>query len=193
MTFFRRSLAGLLVMLPLAANAAEAPKWDVSMTQSALGFAGKQMGAPFTGTIAKFKPEIRFDPAHPELSHVTVDVDVTSIATGDADRDKSVGTQDWFDFANFPAARFASDSFKKTGEGQFEAAGTLTIKGVSVPVVVPFTFTPISASDMPRARVKGTARLDRTAFGLGLGEWKDPGVIANEVTVTFDLVAYKQK
>src|SRR4051812_25562508 len=104
MNAFLRIFFVVLMMMPLAASAAEAPKWDVSMTQSALGFAGTQMGAGFTGTIAKFKPEIRFDPAHPELSHVTVDIDVTSIATGDADRDKSVGTPDWFDFAKFPAA-----------------------------------------------------------------------------------------
>lgn len=193
MAYARRLVLILAFMLSAPSAHAEAPAWDVSMTQSSLTFTGKQMGTPFNGAVGKFKADVRFDPDHPESGHAVVDIDATTIGTGDTDRDKTAATPAWFDFTRFPAARFAADSFKKTGSNAFEAHGTLTIKNVSVPIVVPFTFTPVLPSDKPQARVKGTATLDRSKFGLGTGEWADTSVIANEVTVAFDLVAYTKK
>jgi polyisoprenoid-binding protein YceI len=88
-----------------------------------------------------------------------------------------------------------ADSFRKTGEGAYEANGNLTIKGITVPVLLPFTIKLEDVKDigMTRARVKGSAVLDRSKFGLGKGEWADPSVIANEVTVDIDLTAYTKR
>jgi polyisoprenoid-binding protein YceI len=149
------------------------------------------MGSAFRGAVTKFNPDIFFDPEHPEKSHATVEIDVSGITTGDKERDASLFIKDWFDLAEFPTARFASDSFKRTGKNTYEAPGTLTIKSVSVPVVLPFTIEMTAPGQgLKKAHVKGSVVLDRSKFHLGQGEWADPGVIANNVTVDIDLTAY---
>jgi polyisoprenoid-binding protein YceI len=191
----------LLCFLPPSARAADAvklnggdsPRWNIGVNQSTLGFSGTQMGAKFTGTVGKFAADIRFNLDHPETGSVAVDVDTASISTGDKDRDKSIGTPEWFDLAHFPKAQFKSDTFRKTGDKSYEGAGALTIKGISVPITLSFTIDPVAKSDPPSAHVKGTAVLDRSKFHLGTGDWADPSVVANEVTVTFDLTAYQAK
>jgi polyisoprenoid-binding protein YceI len=190
-----RSFALAVLCLPflLAPARAAAPEWKVGFSQSALGFTGTVMGAKFKGTIQKYAPAIRFDPDHPETCAIAVDIDMTSISTGDKDRDKTSTTPEWLDPAHFPKAQFKADSCKKTGDKAYEADGTLMIKGVSAPIAVLFTLDLIAKADPPQAHVKGTATLDRSKFNLGTGEWTDTSVVANEVTVEFDLVAYQGK
>ena len=47
------------------------------------------------------------------------------------------------------------------------------------------------ALDGNRAHMTGKATLDRTAFGVGQGEWAAPTPVAHEVTVSVDLTATK--
>lgn len=183
-----------LLSLPAAARGEEetrARRWNVSVTQSTLTFTAKQMGKEFTGAVKRFTPEIYFDPDDLAHSYAEVAIDVASIGTGDKDRDRAVEQAAWFDTAAHPTARFVSDSFRKTGEGAFAADGTLTIKGASAPVTLNFTFDLPGGTEQLKSVVKGTAVVDRSAFGLGTGDWADTSVIANEVTVHIDLIAYE--
>jgi polyisoprenoid-binding protein YceI len=60
--------------------------------------------------------------------------------------------------------------------------------GASVPLTLPFTVT----IDGNRATASGSARLNRTAFGVGSGQWADTGTIADGVAVSFRLKARKK-
>lgn len=179
----------LFCLLPAPAFALP---WSVIPGQSTFTFTATQMGQAFTGVVQKYQADIDFDPDK-AAGRVTVDIDIASLGTGDKDRDRTIPAPEWFDTPHFPAARFAADSFRKTGPGAFEAEGTLTIKGISVPVAVPFTFEKVEGSALSQARVKGHVTLDRSKFRLGTGDWADTSVIANEVAVDFTLVALPKK
>ena len=190
----KRFLAVFLFLLLASPARADAPThWNINPSFSTLTFAGKQMGTDFKGTFEKYTADINFDPARLQDSSVKIDVDTGSFSSGDKDRDTAALTRDWFDAGAFPVARFAAASFKKTGNNAYVADGTLTIKGITVPVQLPFTLE--ITQDAPKilkAHAKGSVTLDRSKFSLGGGQWADTSVIANEVPVTVHITAIDQ-
>ncbi len=91
----------------------------------------------------------------------------------------------WFDTAKFPVARFASSSMKDAGGGKYEIAGTLTMKGISKPAVVPIAVSKDAAGNTV---ADGTFAVKRLDFKLGEGEWADTTTVANDVVVKFRMV-----
>lgn len=181
----------LAVLLLTAAPALAAPQWDMVPDQSKLAFSGTQMGGAFSGVFKSFTPVIIFDADDLAKSKVTADIDLASIDTGDGERDTAAKSRDWFDIQNTPIARFESTGFRKTGDNAFEADGNLTIRSVTVPVVLPFTLDFSSTdSGKQQAVMKGRITLDRRKFKLGQGEWADPGSVGNDIAVDITLTAF---
>jgi cytochrome b561/polyisoprenoid-binding protein YceI len=186
-------------MLPLLAAAAllvpatcfaEAIKWTVSHTKSSITFRPKQMGQEFNGTFGTFSADIAFDPENLAESKAVVTIQLATAHTGAADRDENLKSPDWFDIVQFPEAQFETTAIKKTGEGAYVADGTLTIKGVQQPVSLPFTLTiGKNESGLREAVMDGTVVLERLAFNVGIGQWAEVSIIANEVPVDVRLVA----
>ena len=180
-------LAAGLTALASSAIAAPAPNWNVDPAGSKLGFHGTMNGDGFDGQFRRWNAQIAFDPKNLSGSKVSVSIDMTSAATGDADRDQAMPTPDWFSAKTQPRASFVSTGFKDLGGGRFEADGALTIRGVARPVALPFTL----AISGDTARMNGTVVLNRTAFGIGQGQWKTGDVVATAVNVTVSLTAHK--
>ena len=185
-TPFRSAAAALGLALLAVAPAWAAPTtWMVDAAHSSLGFTGKVSGETFNGQFRRWNAQIQFDPKALAASKVTATVDVASAATGDADRDQAMPTDDWFAAAKFPRATFVAQSFKDLGGGHYQAIGTLSLRGVSRPLVLPFTLA--IAGDT--AHMNGAVALNRTAFGVGQGQWKTGDTVDTQVTVTLALTA----
>ena len=182
-----RGLLGALsaVAFLLAASAAEASSWRLDPSKSRLGFSGVQTGAPFKGRFTRYSAVIAFDPDHLGASHVAVTIDLASAVTGDAQRDGALPGKDWFDVAEFPRAKFESTAIRRKGPNRYEAAGTLSLRGVSRPIVVPFTLD----INGPAAHARGQVNLTRTVFGVGQGSWASGQWVALTVGVDFDILA----
>ena len=192
MTTHARSIVltlGLLFGLAAAPAMAAPAAWTVDPAASKLAFQGAVSGTPFTGAFRRWNAQIAFDPKALAASHVAVSVDVASAASGDADRDQSMPTTDWFWVAKFARASFVSHAFRDLGGGRYVAAGDLTLRGVTRPVSLPFTLS--IAGD--KAVMNGSAVIDRTAFGVGQGQWKGGDVVATKVTVSVALTAHRAR
>jgi len=72
----------------------------------------------------------------PSKSKVNVEVKVDSADTNQPKRDEHLKGPDFFNSKQFPKITFESTSIKKTGEGKFDVAGNLTIKGTAKPVTL---------------------------------------------------------
>ena len=180
-------IAAGLLMLASSAMAGPAPSWTVDVANSKLGFRGAMNGDAFNGVFRRWSAQIAFDPKNLAASKAVVSVDVASAATGDADRDQAMPTADWFSAQTQPRATFAATAFKDLGGGKYQASGDLTIRGVKKPVVLPFTL----AISGDTAKMNGALVLNRTAFGIGQGQWKTGDVVATEVTVNVALTAHR--
>ena len=183
-----RSRAGWLrsVLLVLAALIARIPSvgaaqaWAVVPGESTIAFSGEHAGNTFKGAFATWDAAIAFDPADLAGSKATVTIQMGSAKTGDTTYDKTMPSADWFDVAHAATASFETATFRAKSGDAFEADGTLTIRGLKVPVVFAFTF----AASGDTARLTGATRLKRLDFGIGKGSDGDGSWVSLDIPVT---------
>lgn len=171
-------------LLLLAAAPASAANWTVDPARSRLGFTATWLGKPVEGTFKTWNARIAFDPAAPAAASIDVDIDLGSAVTGDRTVDGALPDSDWFAVKNGARARFVATGVRKTSTGWL-AAGTLTLKGRPVPVELPFTMAIAGDS----ATVRGTARVDRRSWQIGLASDATAEYVAFPVTIRLALVA----
>lgn len=167
------------VMLLGLAAPAFAQTWQVDPAHSALTFTNSYQNVEYSGQFRRFDAKIDYDPNDPARAKFDVTIDITSLDTQNSERDHSALGADFFDTAKFPKAHFVTTSFRKAADGKVVADGVLTLRGVSKPVVLTVAFKPNGNS----ATLDVTAQLKRLDFGVGAGEWADPSMIGNAVTV----------
>lgn len=151
--------------------AAAAPQWRVNPAASLIRVTGHFDAAALVCDFPRWTADIRFDPANLAGSSARVVVDPTAVACVDPDQwglSKTLQESGWFDTKRpqAPAANkqvvFQSTSFRTVGAGRYEAVGTLTAKGHTVPVTLPFALTITGAA----ADMTGALSIDRRSFGM---------------------------
>ena len=161
--------------------ALEAVASDWTVTDGTLSIAVTQFGRVVEGSFADWTAAIAFDPEAAEnAGEVTVTVNIGSLTLGSV-TDQAMGA-DFFDAAAFPTATFTAP-IRKDGEG-YVADGTLTLKGQSAPVTLPFTLT----LDGDTATMTGQTTIDRMTYGIGQ-TMSDETNLAFAVTVDVALTA----
>jgi polyisoprenoid-binding protein YceI len=182
-----RSFVVASAMLAGMSATAEAATWTIDTAKSHLGFTGSENGSAFSGSFGKFSGTIVFNPAAPASGHADVTIVTGSATTGDQQKDGALPDSDWFATDKYPQAHFVATTFKATGNGAYDAVGTLTIRGVTKPMTLPFTLT----INGDTAKAGGTVQLIRTEYGVGQGAWSTGQYVALQVAVSFDIVAEK--
>lgn len=167
---------------PAQPDAATAPAaengWRV--TDGTLGITIRQMGSDTAGQFADWSADIVYDP-ETETGQVDVTVTISSLTLGSV-TDQAMGG-DYFDASKHPKAEFSAEITK--GDDSHLAKGTLTIKGQSTPVELPFSLT----IDGDTAQAKGSVTVDRRNFGIGAESEENVGAT---VDIGFDLTAMRQ-
>lgn len=171
--------AALLAMMAAPARAAD----YVQAPGSSLVFASKYDGEVFTGKFAGFTTTLSFDPAKLASSRLDVVIPLAGTKTGNDDRDSTLSGSDFFNVAKFAQARYTASKFRSLGGNQYAADGSLTLRGVSKPVTLTFTWTPGT-----QPVLSGKATVKRLDFGVGGGDWTDTDSIPNEVAVSTKVV-----
>ena len=159
--------------------------WLVVKADSHVKFTASQQGRDFTGEFESFDALINFKESSIEKSSVTATIHLGSVSAGDKERDGALPGKEWFNIKKFPKAVFQSDNFVKTGDNAYEARGTLSMKGKSQPLTLPFTLD-ITGS---KAEMEGSVTLDRTLWEVGTGAWSTDEWASTEVTVNVKISA----
>lgn len=172
-----RYLNILLVSTLAAAGQAGAADY-LQAKGSTLGFSGTYQGEAFNGSFPGFATTLRFDPADLAGSRLAVSIPLATATTRNADYDTELRGGAFFNSGKFPQARYTAVKFRALGGSRFAADGTLSLRGVSKPVTLSFTWTPGA-----KPVLNGTAVVKRLDFGVGTGDWADVGVIPNEIRI----------
>ena len=171
-----------LASLMLAATPALAADY-VQAPGSTLVFASNYQGETFTGKFGGFTTTLSFDPAQLATSKLDVAIQLAGTQTGNGDRDGTLVSADFFNVAKFAQARYTATKFRALGGNRFVAEGSLTLRGVTRPVPLQFTWTPGA-----KPVLEGSATLKRLAFKVGEGDWADTALLPDEVKVSTRLV-----
>ena len=179
----------LLASLSLAvAVRADVETYNIDPVHSATGFSVRHLFSKFTSSFTKTTGKITVDQANMEHNTVEATIEIASVSTANADREKHLQSPDFFDAANFPTATFKSKSWKKTGTDTFDVTGDLTIKGVTKEVVLKVTALGFGPGMRPGTLLSGweaTTVLKRTDFGVSYG----PKILGEDVTVNISIEA----
>jgi polyisoprenoid-binding protein YceI len=161
---------------------------QVDAAKSSVIAVSKQMGVPVEGKFRRFSAQVSFDPAKPADGRASIEIDIASFDLGDADFNRETAKKEWFDAAKFPKATFVTSAIKPDGAGKYEAAGKLTIKGVTRDVVAPVRFKAEGGQQV----FEGVLPIKRLTFNIGEGEWKDTSTVADDVQIKFRIVTAKK-
>ncbi|MBA4274897.1 MAG: hypothetical protein C0436_04510 [Alphaproteobacteria bacterium] len=178
----RSLIVACALMFSLPAHAAS---WVVDTTKSRLGFTGLQGEDTFKGEFKRFTVTLDFDAAALDTSRIEVVIPTESITVEGKDREEAIREKDWFDVAHFPEARFISTRITRADANSFIAEGTLTIKGISKPISLPFSMLTNNNETTAHTSVS----LTRGDFALGTGEYESDEWIKPVVQVYAMVVA----
>jgi polyisoprenoid-binding protein YceI len=168
------------------AMAAASLHYTLDPAKSTLEYAFVQAGAQNKGTFKKYTTTLDFAADNLAASKLDVVVDMTSLDTGDKERDDTLRGADLFDVAKYPQARFTSAQIVKTAQG-FDAVGKLTLRGVSRDTHVPFTLRTVTEQGKQVSYLTGKTILKRLEFGVGQGDWKSTEWVGDDVTISYSV------
>lgn len=83
------------------------------------------------GRFNQFDGHFSYDEKSPSEAKVMVDIDVSSIDSNHAERDKHLRGKDFLDVKNYPQAKFVSTSFTELENNKALLKGKLTLHGVT--------------------------------------------------------------
>jgi polyisoprenoid-binding protein YceI len=178
-----------LALAALAAVPAFAADYAVDDIHSFALFRVQHMGAGFTwGRFETVAGTVSYDPDKVAANKVAITIDAASISAGFAKLDEHLKSPDFFDVKQFPTLTFTSKSFAKTGDGQYDVSGDLTIHGVTKPITVKAVRTGMSKhmmSGKPLVGFETVFEINRSEFGIKYG----PGAVGESVRVTLAIEA----
>ena len=168
-----------------------AREWNIDKAHSAINFEVTHFFTPVNGQFNDYEATVNFDPENLEESMIDVRIMVNSIDTKNERRDGHLKTPDFFNAEKWPHITFTSNNIEQTGENEFVANGTLTIKDVSKEIELPFKLLGIMDNPMEEgtkvAGITASKVIDRTNYTVGTGDWASDAVIGDEVTIDLNL------
>jgi polyisoprenoid-binding protein YceI len=169
-----------IILLPLALLIGSGVgNWKPDASRAKVAFSVKGPLGTVHGEFTGLKATIQFDVKNPGAGSISASIDANTVTTGIGMRNHHLKSEEQFlNTDKYPEISFHSKKIEKTGSG-YTAGGDLTIKGVSKPVQIPFTFTPGGNSGV----FKGQFVIKREDFNIG----KPGGSTGDDVTISLEL------
>jgi polyisoprenoid-binding protein YceI len=171
-------------------------KWAIDPVHSHVGFTIRHLAvSKVRGAFHAFSGEI-ITAENPLESSVTATVDLSSIDTGNEQRDGHIRSADFFEVDKHPKLTFKSTGVRVDGD-DFILDGDLTIKSVTKPVELKLELNGFGPG--PAGTVVGfsaTTEINRDDFGVnftGAVPGTDVLMVAKKVTINIDIEAGLQE
>lgn len=165
--------------------------WEIDSAHSAINFTIKHFFTPVDGTFEDYDATVMFNPDDLENSMIDVTIPVSSINTRNDRRDGHLQSEDFFNAERWPNITFTSNSIESRGDNQFVAIGEMTIRDITREFELPFTLQGMMDHPMQEnttvAGIVANAKLMRTDYGVGVGDWAATAVVGDEVDITLNL------
>lgn len=139
------------------------------------------------GNFERFEGQFHYDPDNLEAASVEMEVDVTSLNSNHAERDRHFLSDDFLSAGDYPTATFVSTGFTPDGDHEGVLTGELTLKGETREIEMPVTL--MGEGEDPwgsyRAGFEGSTMLTLADFGIDMSDF--PEVMHElELYVTFE-------
>jgi polyisoprenoid-binding protein YceI len=167
---FRRF--ALLASLVLAAAPLHAATYALEADYTQCVFRWDHLGFSHPAAqLSQGQGTLEFDPADPTRASVDVTLQLASLNTGVPALDEHLRSEDFFEAAKFPTARFRSTRVEPgAAKDRLRVTGELSLHGITRPVTLDVTILKVGANprtQLPTVGFEATTVLKRSEFGLG--------------------------
>jgi polyisoprenoid-binding protein YceI len=185
--------AGLAAVLSLSASAATTT-WQIDPAHSSAQFAVKHLAiSTVRGAFTSVKGTVQFDDKDITKSSVDVTIDVNSVDTRVADRDKDLRSDHFFDAEHYPTITFKSKKVEQVSPGKLKITGDITIHGATKEAVLDVDGPSAPIKDPwgnQRMGINASAKISRQDFGIGANY--PAAMIGDEISITIDSEVFQK-
>jgi len=123
----------------------------------------------YTGRFNSLSAVLDFDEADPSSARLDMRVEVASLDVNNEKFGQTLTGSDWLDADRYPEARFTIEAVTITGANRGQAAGQLTLQGITKPLILDVVFTGGARNPLTRKYTVGFAAsgaFKRSDFGI---------------------------
>lgn len=166
--------------------------WAIDPVHSEVGFSVRHMMvSKVRGKFSAFEGTIT-TPDNPLESSVEATIDLSSITTGNEQRDAHLRSSDFFDVESHPQMTYRSTRVRAEN-GDYLLDGQLTILGVTRPITLAIELNGIGpdAYGGTRAGFTATGEINRSDFGVNWNAAIEGGgvVVSDKVALSLEIEA----
>jgi polyisoprenoid-binding protein YceI len=167
--------------------------YNVDAAHSSVGFEVRHMGiATVRGKFGTFEGTIDATGDAPVLKGT---VDVSTVDSGEANRDGHLKGPEFFDVDQYPTISFNGTTVEAGADGQITLNGDITLRGVTKPLELTGELAENGEDPWGNQRIglELSATIDRRDFGLDWNQTLPNGnlLVANEVKLVVSVSAVK--
>lgn len=163
----------------LGFNVQAQTQWKQVKPGTKVNFKIKNTGLTVNGHFTGVAATIKFNPKSLGTSSITASLKTETIKTGISARDKHLRNEDYFYAEKYPKIIMKSKSFSKSSNGKYIGKFSLTMRGITKEVTVPFTFTKKGSN----AVFKGSFKINRLNYKVGGKSW----VLSNTAVIDLNI------
>lgn len=141
--------------------------WQIDGAHTEIGFSVRHLMSKVRGTFESFSGTLVTADDIAD-SRVSVEVDLSSINTGESGRDEHLRSNDFFDVEQHPKMTFDTTGVTASGDQEYTLVGNLTIKDVTRPIELSVEFMGEGPDPWGGTRigVEVTGSINRKDFGI---------------------------
>jgi polyisoprenoid-binding protein YceI len=166
--------------------------WEIDPVHSEVGFVARHMMvSKVRGRFTSFSGELVLA-EDPLQSSVTATIDLTSIQTGNEQRDQHIRSADFFEVDKYQTMTYRSTGVRPDGDN-YVLEGELTLKDVTKPVELSLELNGFGPDPFGGTRAGFTAstEINRRDFGVNFSAPMETGgvVVSDKVTIQLEIEA----
>ncbi|MFK5986055.1 MAG: YceI family protein [Pseudomonadota bacterium] len=188
---FLNSFTLALFLLSFSLHAADY-QIDTKGAHASIQFKVKHLGYSWLlGRFNTFDGNFSYDEKNPSASKVTINIDMASVDSNHAERDKHLRGKDFFEVSKYPKAKFVSTSFEDKENGKAILKGNLTMHGVTKAVSLDVSHTGHGKDPWGgyRRGFTATTKLSLSDFNINF----NLGPAAKEVLLSLNVEGIRKK
>jgi polyisoprenoid-binding protein YceI len=180
-------------MATTTATPASTITWKLDPAHSSADFKVKHMMISHVkGSFSGLSGTLVEDTVDPTRSWVEASVDISTVNSGDAQRDAHLKSADFFHHELHPTMTFKSTKVAKKGEGEYAVTGDLTLRGVTKQVTFAVEGPSAPAKDPwgnTRVGLSATTKINRKDFDLSWNAALETGgiLVGEDVQISLDV------
>nr|WP_295708823.1 YceI family protein [uncultured Halomonas sp.] len=182
------SAISAIALVPLSQAQAADYQIDTEGQHAFVQFKISHLGFSYIlGSFEEFEGQFAYDPEDIDASSAEIEVQVDSLTSNHAERDRHILSDDFLNASEFPTATFTSTGFESTGDNEGVLSGDLTLHGETQEIEMPVTL--LGEGEDPwgnyRAGFEGSTMLTLSDYGIDMSDFPE-SMHELELYVTFE-------